>query len=271
MKKTTPLKNGRRPIGTLRLAVGVASIAAGLALVLAPAGASDVNANAATTITVTHTPSGVTGECVAAELAVMNGTLVAYPYSDESKFQLTVHVSQPLCTPIAAKAVAYKMPAAGEWPQQLDQVQDFTLQDPGDTVISFAKMCDRVQFDVLTGDTPAIINTGLEHGPLLFPGNLETAFQHVGNGPNCSQATTAAPTTAVVVPSTAVVQASTTVAAPATTLPLAVLAATTVPARSSANAGLAVTGATSGPFALMGGGLLLIGAALLLASRRQVA
>ena len=64
---------------------------------------------------------------------------------------------------------------------------------------------------------------------------------------------------------------STTVAAPATTLPLAVLAATTVPARSSANAGLAVTGATSGPFALMGGGLLLIGAALLLASRRQVA
>ena len=65
---------------------------------------------------------------------------------------------------------------------------------------------------------------------------------------------------------------ATTIAAPTTTIPRQVLAATTVPASSNNNAGLAVTGTTtSGPIALMGGGLVFIGLAFMLAARRRTA
>lgn len=270
---TTPSPTNRRSFGTNRLAVGVASVAGGLALLLTPLGASgQAVANDVSAITITQTPSGVTGECVPASLAVLNGTLVATPFSDAGVFTLTVRATAPLCEQIDAKAVVYAMPAEGEWPQTLKEVKTFSIKDAGDTVITFAKACDRVQYDVITGDSPAVINTGFDQ-TLLFPGNLETAFQHVGNGPDCAAATTttAAPTTtAAVTTTTGAVRSETTFAPTPTTITPAVFSATTTPSGSSPT-GLAATGNTSGPFALMGGGLVFIGLAFMLASRRRLA
>jgi hypothetical protein len=274
VKKTNPHTRNRRAFGISRLAIGVASVAGGLTLLLTPLGASGQEVTASdvpSVITVTQTPSGVTGDCVDPAAAILNGTLVAYPLSDANVFQLTVHASAPLCAPITAKAVVYAMPATGEWPQTLVEAKDITILDAGDTVITFAKGCDRVQYDVITGAAPAIINTGFDQS-LLFPGNLDTAFQHVGNGPGCVEnATSTAPSTTAP-PTTAVVLGTTTIKDPTTTIPAAVLAATTVPGSSNTAAdGLAVTGTTSGPFALMGGGLVFIGLAFMLASRRRTA
>lgn len=275
MKKNRIPTTSRRSFGASRLAVGVSAVAAGLALMLTPLGASgQVTADAESAITVVQTPSGG-GDCVDPTLALTNGTLSVYPYSDTSVFRLSVHASAPLCSPLTAKATVYAMPANGDqWPQTLVESKTITIQEAGDTVITFAKACDRVQYDLVSGDVPAVLNTGFDH-TLLFLGNLETAFQHVGNGPDCQQAsTTAAPTTtAAVTTTTAAVLGSTTVAGPTTTIRSSVLAATTVPSGSSPNnAGLAVTGTTtSGPIALMGGGLVFMGVAFMLASRRRTA
>lgn len=273
MKMNSSTRSNRRPAGSSRLAIGVASVAAGLALMLTPLGAGgQVVANESNVITVTQTPSGG-GDCVDFAAGILNGKVTVQPLSDASVFKLSIHLQVPLCTPVTAKAVVYAMPAAGEWPQTLAEVKTFTLSEAGDTVVSFAKGCDRVQYDVVTGDTPAVINTGFDQS-LLFPGNLETAFQHVGNGPNCLAAsTTAAPTTttttAPATTTTAVVRAATTIATPTTQVKPLVLSETTTP--SASNTGLAVTGSTSGPFALMGGGLVFIGLAFMLASRRRTA
>jgi len=184
-----------------------------------------------------------------------------------------------LCTPLSAKAVVYQMPGnpftGPAWPQTLKEVKTFSISQQGDTVISFGKGCDPVQFDILTGDTPQVINTGVDHGPLLFPLNTNTAYQHPGNqtedciGKATTTTTSIAPTTA---PSTttANVLAATTVPTTAR-----VLAATTIPSSSNVStgntsvSGLAVTGATSTPFGLIGSGLVLIGIAALLTSRRR--
>lgn len=278
MKTTTPTTKSRRAIGVSRLAIGVAGVASGLALLLTPLGASgqvnaDVPAPAASVITVTQTPSGILGECVKDDAAL--GTLQVYPYSTMDFFQLTVIATAPLCNPIQAKAAVYAMPAEGQWPQTFVETKAVTIQEAGTTVITFAKGCDRVQYDLVTGATPQQINTGFDH-TLLFPGNLGTAFQHVGNGPNCVLgSTTIAPTTTAAVTTTtgnvSKVLTETTLA-PTTTIPSAVLAATTVPNSGTANTALAVTGTTtSGPVALIGGGLVFIGLAFMMASRRRTA
>ena len=270
--------SSRRTVGTSRLAVGVSAVAAGLALLLTPLGASgqttdDVTAQTlGNVITVTQTPSGVGGNCVPASVAILNGTVVVQPFSDATTFQLNVRATAPLCEPLTAQAVVYTMPSNGDtFPQQLNETKDISIQEAGDTLIVFKKECDRVQYDLVTGAPPAVLNTGFDH-QLLFPANLETAFQHVGNAPDCVAAsTTAAPTTTADPTTTAVDLGTTTIVAP-TTIPRQVLAATTVPASSNNNAGLAVTGTTtSGPIALMGGGLVFIGLSFMLAARRRTA
>lgn len=273
----------RRDLRPSRLAIGVSALAGGLALLLTPIGASGqstdsaANASAESSISISFTPSDVTGDCVQPDQAVASGTLVAYPSSDASTFKLTIATTAPICGEgLSADAVVYSMPANGDqWPQQLVEKKSVNFKAPGQTVITFAKGCDRVQYDVTVGGVPAVLNSGFDH-QLLFPGNLETAFQHVGNGPNCvsnatsTTSTTAAPTTTTT--AAPKVLSSTTVA-PTTVLP-AVLASTTVksssdPATVESASALATTGATSGPIALVGGGLVLIGVASLLASRRR--
>lgn len=285
----------RRQLGPGRLGIGVTAFAAGLTLLFTPLGASGqttedtpaadttaaeataaVTAAAAESITITQTPSGNLAECVSYTEALVTKSLTAWPVSDEATFRLHINASKPLCEPIEATAVVYKMPDASRWPQTLHETKSFTISEAGETVITFAKACDRVQYDVTTGSNPQVLNTGIDH-TLLFPGRTDTAFQHVGNGPGCETTTTTTSTTTTSVAptsivntttTTAAVRAETTVAAPSTTgvIP-AVLGATSVP--TGANSGLAVTGSTSGPFALVGGGLVFIGLAFMLASHRR--
>ena len=275
MKNNHPSTSNRRAFGASRLAVGVSAVAAGLALLLTPLGASgQVTADAASAITVTQTPSGNTSECVQPDVAIQQGVVTVQPFSDASVFRLTINTSVPLCAPLTSVATVYAMPANGDqWPQQLVETKAISITEAGTTVVTFAKGCDRVQYDLVTGATPAVLNSGLDH-TLLFPANLETAFQHVGNGPDCvSPSTTSAPTTTAAVTSTTgnvQVLPSSTIAGSTTTIRPAVLDATTVPGTSAA--GLAATGTTtSGPIALMGGGLVFIGLAVMLASRRRTA
>ena len=168
--------SSRRTVGTSRLAVGVSAVAAGLALLLTPLGASgqttdDVTAQTlGNVITVTQTPSGVGGDCVPASLAILNGTVTVQPFSDATKFQLNVHSAAPLCEPLTAKAVVYTMPSNGDtFPQQLNETKDISIQEAGDTLIVFAKECDRVQYDLVTGAPPAVLNTGFDHQPCSRP------------------------------------------------------------------------------------------------------
>lgn len=285
MKHTTRSTNKRTDRGASRLAIGLVSLGSGLALLMTPLGASGQSTTlsglASSQITIVQTPTdpAPTVDCVPAALAVINGTLTPQPFGDSTLFKLTIHSSAPLCEPLEAKAVVYSMPGGlpNPWPQTLKEVKPFTITVAGDTVITFAKLCDAVQFDVITGDTPQTINSGLDHGPLLFPGNLETAYQHPGNfTEDCvGQSTTAAPTTTVVnaTTTTAVVQGSTTIKDPATTTTVrpAVLGISSTPSSTQSGSSLAATGTTSRPFALIGGGLVLIGLASLLAGRRRFA
>ena len=130
-------------------------------------------------------------------------------------FQVIITLDAPLCEPVEAVAAAYLMPPRGNpwpadwwevaqdtwwpnffppipdgfpapptpdtsyaWPQELATYEYFTLGDAGDTVITFLKGCDPLQFDVIRSegagvdaDAPQFIDpaSGDMHGPLLFP------------------------------------------------------------------------------------------------------
>jgi hypothetical protein len=124
------------------------------------------------------------------------------------RFVLSVHSSAPRCSPIAATAVAYAMPANGmAWPQQLIEARPIQIAAGGTVEIAFERTCSPTQFDVVTGATPERIAPWADwHGPLLFPLDPATAFQDPGR--DCdAPTTTTAPTTPAptsVAPSTAV-------------------------------------------------------------------
>ena len=195
--------------------------------------------------------------------------------NDADAFTLIVRAAAAPCTPIEAKAVVYAMPGNGEqWPQTLVEVVPFTIDGAGVTEIAFEKGCDPVQFDVLSGETPQqIAPTGPWHGPLLFPFDVDTSYQHFGN-PGCNPATTsttAAPTSSTVPE----VLASTTLPVPSSTAPVQVAAETTVPVANAdvvaadAPAKLALTGSNSTTGLLLGAASLLAGTVLLLVARRR--
>ncbi|MFN8053466.1 MAG: hypothetical protein U0Q22_18640 [Acidimicrobiales bacterium] len=282
MKNTAVTTTKRTERGASKLAIGLVSLGSGLALLMTPLGASGQAksiadlASSQITIVQTATDPAPNVDCVPAALAIINGTVTPQPFGNSSIFRVSIHSTAPLCEPLQAKAVVYSMPGglAQPWPQTLKEVKTFSISVAGDTVITFAKGCDPVQFDVIAGDAPQVINTGFDAG-LLFPGNLETAFQDPGkSGEQCvdNSSTSAPTTTAPVTTTTAVVLSSTTIKTGTTTTTVkpAVLSATTTPS-STAAAGLAATGTTSRPFALIGGGLVLIGLASVLASRRRLA
>lgn len=262
---------------TRRLAVGVACLGSGAALMLTPMAASGAPSilDGAPQINITQTPVDPQPvDCVAPELAVLNpSVLTNFVSADSAEFRVTIRAFQPLCAPLTATAAVYSMPGglAQPWPQTLKDSTTFTIREAGDTVVTFLKDCDPVQFDVLAGAfAPPRLDTGFDH-QLLFLADLNTSYQHPGiSSDECVESTTTvAPTTTaeVVTTTTAAVQGTTTIAEPA---PTSVLGNTTIP--SSSNTGtspsaLAATGSTTTPLALIGGGLVLIGVASLVASR----
>lgn len=118
--------------------------------------------------------------------------LQRYIHNTPEYFELEVIATSRPCEPIYAKAAIYGMPGDGvAWPQNLVEVADFTISKAGTTKIRFTKTCDPVQFDVLTGDTPQTISPlGPWHGPLLFPFDMETSYQHWGCGGEGTTTTT---------------------------------------------------------------------------------
>jgi len=264
---------------------------AGAAIMVAPASAEtiDPSADGAPTpdsaITIVQTPSEVDVGCVPAPLGLDRRVS-----NDDMSFQLTVIAAAPPCTPIEAKAVVYAMPGNGEqWPQTLVEVVPFTISTAGTTEITFAKACDPVQFDVLTGATPAVISPlGEFHGPLLFPFDVSTSLQFFGN-PDCIATTTTVPggpstTTPEVDSSTTVPEsgsASTTVpeVAGVTTVPISappaasaalVAPGTQVLGSTQQPRELALTGSSATTGVLLGGAMAAAGAGILLAGRRRL-
>ncbi len=245
----------------------------GVTLMLSPAGAEDAGP-AAGAITITQTPSGAAGPCVPAPLGLTRNV-----FSDDMVFRLTVIAAAPPCTPIEAKAVVYAMPGNGEqWPQTLVEVVPFTISEAGTTEVTFAKGCDPVQFDVLTGATPQVISPlGERHGPLLFPFDTSTSLQYFGD-PACNPTTTVpnGPTTSTpdVNGSTTVPESSSTtqpevegISTVPSTVANQVLGSTQQPAQQPQQ--LALTGDGSTTAGLIGGCMVAAGLALLLVSRRR--
>lgn len=256
--------------------VGAASITT-----VAPASASAITGS---DVTVSRTVNAdQSAPCVDPLFSLSN-----YVNSTADAFTLTVNVNAPLCSPLEAKAVIYAMPGNGvAWPQELVETVPFTLSEAGTVTVTFSKGCGATQFDVITGHAPQTINTGFDHGPLLFPAQLQTAQQFWG-APCVDETTTTtstvpATTSTVPTPSTTAAEAKTTttaasadvkisatstVAEPTTTLAIAVAGQSVdnpVPATS-----LAFTGSATTIIAALAIGLVLLGiSALVIRERRN--
>ena len=265
---------GTSPVrwGTGRAILAAALVLAGVAVMFSPAGAAEGDASA---ITITQTPSGAGGPCVPPPLGLTYTT-----DNTAEVFTLRITAASPPCSPIEAKAVVYAMPGNGEqWPQTLSEVVPFTISEAGVTEVVFAKGCNPVQFDVLTGETPEQISPlGAWHGPLLFPFDTSTSLQYFGNNSGCTPTTTSTTTTSTPssVTSSTVPEVGgvTTVPGSSTTQP-EVAGVTTIPptvggvSTPQQPAALALTGSSSTWVALLGAGMVGAGALMLLAARRR--
>lgn len=251
-----------------------AALLAGVALVPTSfAAAASAQSEAPSAVTIDWTPADSDLPCSPGALGLTRSV-----HNDPESFALTVTAAAAPCAPIEAKAVVYAMPhGGGQWPQTLVEVVPFTIAEAGVMEITFEKGCDPVQFDVLTGETPAqIAPTGPWHGPLLFPLDIETSHQHFGS-PECNPTTTTS-TTSSTTSTAPEVLASTTIPVSSSTAPAQVAAETTVPVDNAAvespadaPARLAMTGSSSRTGFLLGVASLLAGSALLLLARRRSA
>lgn len=195
-------QGGRARIGRFGAAMlALVLVLGGLAIGLTTAGAAPAASQQSEppgNISVDFTPSGTGGICMPALFALRHSV-----GGDAQTFRLRIEVTSPLCSRLDAVAVIYSMPGNGvAWPQQFVESRGFSLQQPGVTEIVFTKTCDAVQFDVVTGATPATISpTGPWHGPLLFPFDLNTSQQWWGCGPTptttTSTTTTSSTTTTI--------------------------------------------------------------------------
>ena len=240
--------------------------------------------SAVSAITVTHVAGPGAGAC----LPVMFAATADVTLTSDS-FSVSIYASAPICD--AVTAVIYSMPVDDRWPwpQRKVESKTFSIQ-PGVTTVVFARGCEPVQFDVVTGDTPSSIDpvTGPMHGPLLFWFPW-TGFQDAAGPCDPASSTTStspAPTTTVgtvvpavtttvpIAPTQVTVATATSVASSSTTdVRPAVLAASTsavTPSSTASSAapatgvarGLAVTGGSSGPRLALALGLLVAGAVL---------
>lgn len=284
MSTTSPMKRDLvRP--TKKLGIVALALAAAVMAFPSLAGA-DEGEPAVQNITITQHDSAIQGMCLPSAFVLTRQIRNTSEY-----FELIVRASAPPCDPINASAVIYSMPGNGvAWPQRLVEKADFTISKAGTTTIRFAKTCDPVQFDVITGAAPDEISPeGEHHGPLLFPLDTETALQYWGCVDNST--TTTASTTTTSSTSTTVAPSSTTTTNPsvlpttsvAPTAPTTVLGiqeskpGTEVESKSESNnsgadvadKNLAYTGSDSGPISIVGLGLAAAGAVLIVLSRRR--
>lgn len=156
------LRPGRRSRVAATAAVAVVALAS-LALSGVASGADDEGSM----ISVSFEPAQSQGEGCASAADALSFKKVTTPES----YSFVVTVSTDLCTSINAKAAAYAMPnnRSWPWPQTLVETDEVPLGPAGVTTVTFAKGCDPIQFDLVTGATPASIDPfGAHHGPLLF-------------------------------------------------------------------------------------------------------
>jgi hypothetical protein len=227
-----------------------------------PAAAAPTDAD----LTIVQTPGDDTAQCVSVSDASAAGDLSADVADGPEAVVMTIELRTRLCNPLELKASIYSMPTTGgSWPQTLSVDKTFTIQAPGTTVVTFAKGCDNVQYDIHRGISPEWIHPdfGIMHGPLLY---AHTAVVHFGRGVCApSTTTTTAPTTSTTVaptttatPSTSVLGA-TTIASTTTTIAGTLGSTTTTPA---AVAGVSAERTPSGgsPSAVEGAQLAFTGA-----------
>ena len=145
---------------------------------------------------------------------------------DDDSLSYAFTLANDLCNPIAAKAAIYAIPDSWllPWPQTLVSVEEFTLSAAGTTTVTFAKGCDPQQFDVLTGATPQVINSGLDHGPLLVAptgpgGAYGSAIQYRPPAGSCTDNTTSTSSTTTSTTTTSEVPVT---VSPETTVPSSV-------------------------------------------------
>jgi hypothetical protein len=178
--------HGRR--GVAAFAVGAAALVG--ALLCAPVAGAQTDAPE-DSITISAEPAASQGAC-----APGGDALTYEAIHDEQSFTLRITSAAPRCEPIDAVAAIYTMPGNGiAWPQQLAEARPFTISEAGTVDVRFAKGCEPVQFDVLTGATPDLVAPwGDWHGPLLFPFDVDTTYQHWGaacpDGPTPTSTTT---------------------------------------------------------------------------------
>lgn len=282
MKTSVRASDTTTRLGSLRRTAALALVACGAAVLIAPAVAGAAEGDDATAkITVVQTPAeNQDAPCK----NFPDGASYTTDSSAES-FVLTVTLDAPLCEPINATAAIYAMKSATEpWPQTLAETKDVILSEAGVTAISFAKDCLPVQFDVINGATPASINWGSDHGPLLFPGDVATAEQYPGyecppasttTTTESTTTTTQAPATSSTIPadvlgSTTIAPAAAAVGSSSTTTPqVAAVQAATATRNPSNAAALALTGNSSTTGVVIGLVLLTLGGGLFFASRRR--
>ena len=115
----------RRVRGVVVVGVLLGAIVAACAPTAPPATGYTAN-----DITITQTPSGAGGPCVAAASAISSGAMTYQTALTASSFALTITLSKPLCTPIVASAAIYRMPGGGySWPQTFAASKQLTLLD----------------------------------------------------------------------------------------------------------------------------------------------
>lgn len=266
-------------------------VVGGAGVLLGPAisAGSEVQNELESHVSVAQTPVESSEPCLPGALALSNTVA-----STADIFQLTITASADPCDPITAHAVVYAMPGngLGPWPQTLMEKETFTIDSAGVTVVTFSKDCLPMQFDVVTGATPAVISPdGEVHGPLLFPFDTGTAQQFFGKT-DCAEVL---PSTSIAGPTTTEGETTeTTELSPTTTEEPEVLGTSSIPSDTVANnnvanndvattaaavqsaaqvAGtqaLAVTGASNSQLVLLGGGMILAGAGLTISSRRGI-
>lgn len=272
-----------RPSGRGRAGRTVSGAAIGALVLLGAAGTATAAprqdpAPSEPGVTVSHTPDEQQVGCLPALLAVSHAI-----EHTESTFTLRITTSAPLCDPVAASAAIYAMPGNGvAWPQDLIELADFTLDAAGLTEVTFSKTCRPTQFDVITGAAPQRISPwGDRHGPLLFPFDMDTAFQHWGTGcaPAPTTTTTSTTTTAPPAATSSTLPPTTTTTTspevlsvsdedPPTDEPPAVEPEVLGTTETAGPAALALTGAGFSAVAV-GGVVLLLGGLLLAEAARR--
>ena len=213
MSSIHPLRRSLRTVVALCLA---GCVLVGLPALAVAADAEETPAETASAVQITFTPAENDEPCRPPVLGLSRSV-----ENVAEHFTVRITVAAALCSRVDAAAVVYAMPGNGvAWPQQLVERVDFELREPGVTEIRFDKGCEPLQFDLITGASPATISpVGPWHGPLLFAFDTATTLQYWGRTGCDTTTTTVAPTTT---------EAPTTTGAPTTEAPTTEAPTTTV-------------------------------------------